>query len=327
MATPVPGLHYDRPLTDLSVAYIQSQDRFVADKAFPVVVTEKQSDVYYVWDKDDYMRDEAQQRAPNTEAAESEATPAAEPFLCQEWALREPIPWQRRDNADAVINMEANAVKRISQKLLIRRDALWVGKYFKDAVWGVNITGKSTSPSTNEILQWDQTGSTPLADVGAIKVAVEESTGFTPNVMVLSPDVYEVLKNHPDVLERIKYTERGSVTLELLRVLFEVDKVIVARGVRTTSAKGAAAPARGFITGTGVLLAYAPDAPAVEVPAAGYTFSWRDIPSGGGELGGGFRKFTVESRKADFVEGEFCIDLKVVGADLGAFIKDPIAGL
>jgi hypothetical protein len=62
-------VHVNHFLSDLSVAYIQKQSSFIADKVFPVVPVEHQSDRYPVYNKDDWFRDEAQERAPGTESA------------------------------------------------------------------------------------------------------------------------------------------------------------------------------------------------------------------------------------------------------------------
>ena len=40
-------VHIDAPLTNLTLAYLQSQDTFIADKVFPTVDVQKQSDKYY----------------------------------------------------------------------------------------------------------------------------------------------------------------------------------------------------------------------------------------------------------------------------------------
>ena len=70
MAEPTLGsVHVNRPLTNISQAYIQDSADFVADKIFPVVPVQKQSDRYFVYTKGDWFRDEAQIRAPATESA------------------------------------------------------------------------------------------------------------------------------------------------------------------------------------------------------------------------------------------------------------------
>ena len=38
------SVHIDQPLTNLTLAYVQSQENFIADKVFPTVGVAKQSD-------------------------------------------------------------------------------------------------------------------------------------------------------------------------------------------------------------------------------------------------------------------------------------------
>ena len=62
---PTPSdVHVNQPLTNISIAYLQSQMRFVADRIFPVIPVEKQSDRYYTYDRGDWNRNEMQERAP-----------------------------------------------------------------------------------------------------------------------------------------------------------------------------------------------------------------------------------------------------------------------
>ena len=65
------AVHVNTPLTNLSVAYMQAADLFVAHKVFPIVPVSKQSDLYYTYDKDDFRRSDAQVRAPGAESAGS----------------------------------------------------------------------------------------------------------------------------------------------------------------------------------------------------------------------------------------------------------------
>jgi len=49
-------VHIDQPLTNLTLAYVQSQENFIADKVFPLVGVERQSDKYYIYDRDNMNR-------------------------------------------------------------------------------------------------------------------------------------------------------------------------------------------------------------------------------------------------------------------------------
>jgi hypothetical protein len=67
-------VHVAAPLTNIAVAYMQDDNNYIADKIFPIVPVEFQSDLYYKWSKDDFFRDEAQQRADGQESAGSGLT-------------------------------------------------------------------------------------------------------------------------------------------------------------------------------------------------------------------------------------------------------------
>ena len=63
MAQPTPSdVHVNAPLTNVSIAYMQDQTDFIADKAFPGIPVKKQSDRYYSYDKGNWFRAKAQRR-------------------------------------------------------------------------------------------------------------------------------------------------------------------------------------------------------------------------------------------------------------------------
>lgn len=47
-------------------------------------------------------------------------------------------------------------------------------------------------------------------------LAMAENTGKKPNFCIMAPDVFYALKNHDAIMDRIKYTQRGVITAELL---------------------------------------------------------------------------------------------------------------
>ena len=49
-------VHINVPLTNVSVAYMQSSSSFIADKVFPKVPVNKQSDLYWKYSKSDWRR-------------------------------------------------------------------------------------------------------------------------------------------------------------------------------------------------------------------------------------------------------------------------------
>lgn len=322
---PTPGdVHVNRPLTNMSIAYLQGQTRFVAAEVFPVVPVQKQSDRYFVYDKGDLMRDEAMPRAPGTESAgmdyDIDNTPT---YSCVKYALHKDVDDDTVANADAPLRPEQDAAEILTDKLLMKRDQLFVTSFFKTGVWDTDWDGAAASPGANEFLQWDVTNSDPIQDIDNAKEAVSALTGFDANVLVIGKAVFNVVKNHSAVIDRIKYTQRGIITEEILAALFGVSKVVVPGGVVNTAKKGAT-DSIARIFGKHVLLAYRPERPAIMKPSAGYCFSWAGLYGAGNE-GLRTKRFRMEHLNSVRIENEFAWDLKVVSTDCGAFLEDCIS--
>ncbi|MDE2099056.1 MAG: major capsid protein [Patescibacteria group bacterium] len=326
---PEPNLnqvHVDRPLTNISVAYIQSAADFIADKVFPVVPVEKQSDRYFVYNKGDWFRDEAQVRAPGTESAGGGYTIDNTPsYYAPVYAYHKDVDEQVRSNTDVPLNADRDAVEFVTQRMLLRRERQWAANYFKTGVWGLDLTGEAAAPGANQFLQWNQANSTPVEDIDTQIYAIKEGTGFKPNVLTIGPDVFRVLKNHPEILDRIKYTERGIVTEDILAAVFGVDKVLVASASYNSAAQGAA-DAMSFIFGKNVLLTYAEKNPGLQKPSAGYIFTWTGL-LGAGAYGSRISRIPMPwlGQQTERIEGELAFDAKVVGADLGVFFNTAVA--
>lgn len=315
-------VHVNVPLTNISVAWIQQQSAFVASQVFPNVPVAQQSNRYYVYQRDDFFRAEAQLRAPGTESAGSgfrvDNTPT---YFCNVYAVHKDIDDQIRANADSVISMDRDATLWVTQQLLIKRDKEWAANFFGASIWtggnGQDLTGVAGAPAANQFKRWDSAGSTPIEDIRKQRILMAEKTGYLPNTLTLGAHVWRVLQDHAEFLDRIKYTERGMVSPDLLASVLELDKVVVAYGVEATNVEGATG-AYSFIFGKHALLTYSPPAPSLMTPSAGYTFSWNGYLAAGPE-GNRISQYRMDHLKSDRLEGEMAFDMKVVAAELGQF--------
>lgn len=314
--------HIDRALTNTSVAYMQDASAFIADKVFPIVPVKRQSDVFYVYNKGDFMRDEAQVRGANTESAGGDyGVEANDPYYCRKHAFHKDVAPEERANYDEPLDADIDASEFVSQKMLIRREMEWSSKFFKTGIWGTEIEG-AASASEGKTIYWNSATSNPIGDITGAAVTMASATGFKPNVLVLSPYAFNALKNHEDILDRIKYTQKGIVTSDLLATLFEVDKVFVAWGVVNSAVKGAA-DSVDFIMGKHALLAYANPRPALRKPSAGYIFAWTGL-EGSGAYGNRIVRLPMDvlGLGTERIEGEIAFDAKKICSDLGVFFKD-----
>lgn len=318
--------HIDKALTNISVAYMQDGSAFIADKVFPRIPVKKQSDVYFVYNKGDFFRDEARVRAGASESVGGEyGVESAAPYYCKLHAFHKDVTEQDRQNYDEPLDADTDATDFVTQKMLVRREVEWADKYFKPGVWTTEITGVASAPGANQTLQFDQVASNPIVTVTNEIVKMASKTGFRPNTIVMSPAVFYALKNHEDILDRIKYTQKGVVTTDLLCTLFEVDSIHVAWAVVNSATQGAT-DSINFVMGKHMLLCYVAPRPALKTPSAGYIFTWTGL-LGAGAYGNRIVRLPMDQLGlgTERIEGEIAFDAKVIAQDLAVFFKDIVA--
>jgi len=308
-------VHVDAILTNISVAYMQKAENFIANKIFPIVPVDKQSDKFFKYTKNDWFRDEAQLRADATESAGGGYNLSTDSYSADVWAFHKDVGDQTRANADAPINVDREAVEFVTSRLLLKMETQFVSTYFTSGVWGTD--------STPANLWSDYTNSDPLNDVEDAKRAILATTGFEPNTLVLGYDVFKDLKNHPDLVDRIKYTSSSVITTDMIARMFDVERVVVSKAIKATNNEGGTA-AYDFTAGKNALLCYSAPSPGLLQPSAGYIMSWTGVSGGLGQTIGASR-FRMESVKADRIEAEMAFDMKVVAADLGYFFASVVA--
>lgn len=307
-------VHVNAPLTEVSVAFIQSEMDFIADKVFPVVPVQKSSNRYFVYSKDAWFRSDAKLRAPGSESAgsgwEIDSTPT---YSCLKNAIHKDVDDDTRANADEPLDMDRDATAYVTRQCMLKREKDWAFGFFKTGVWTEDFT-----PGT----LWNSASATPIDDIDAKKDAIQTRTGLKPNVLVVGPKVYTALKNHPTILDRIKYTQRGLVTEDLLASLLGVEKLLVARAVENTAIEGSAA-AMDFMYGKHALLVYSASAPSLMQPSGGYIFAWAGL-FGASAMGNRMLKFRMEHLQSDRIECEMSYDMKIVAPDSGVFFNTVI---
>jgi hypothetical protein len=328
---PTPSdVHVNTPLTNISIAFLQNASDFVAARVFPNIPVTKQSDRYYVYNRGDFNRDEMKERAPGTESEGGgyslDNTPT---YFAPRYSYHKDIPDEVRANSDAVLNPDRDATAFVSHKALIKREKIFVAKYFTASVWTNDWSGVVSAPSGNQVLQWNDAASTPIQNVRLAKRAIRESTGFEPNKLVLGRAVYDALLDNPSIIDRIKYSggvgpdRPAKTSLQALASLFEVDEILVMNAIENTAVEGRSA-SHSFIGGKKALLVYSTPAPGLMTPTAGYTFSWTGLMGAGAE-GNRIRQFRLERNGVDRVEIDMCFDMKLVSADLGFFWNNVVA--
>ena len=319
------SVHIDQPLTNLTLAYVQSQENFIADKVFPTVGVTKQSDKYYIYDRASMNRSgDVKKLAPRTEVDRIGLALSNSSYFADVYGLGMDFDEQTLANEDAALEIRAAGAQTLVNRILIDREEKFASTFFAASVW----TGESTPAN----LWSDYTNSTPITDVTTARRAMQlTSGGYKPNTMVVGKEVRDILINHPDILARLNggatVSNTALVTNAKLAEIFEVENFFVMEAVKNSGAEGLA-ESNAFIGGKHALLTHTPSSAGLMTPAAGLTFAWNSI-SGVNNLGVSIESFSDDALKrmqvAEHIQAKMAYDMKVVGADLGYFFNTVVA--
>ncbi len=318
-------LHVDEILTNVLIAYTQSQDAYIADRVFPIVPVAKQSGRYMKYFKGDWFRDEAAVRLPGAESAGGgwriDNTPT---YYCERYDYHVDVNEAQLANTDSPANLFDHATRLVGEKLLLKREKIFVENYFKRGVWGSDET-----PATS----WSSHASAdPISDIWNYKLSILEETGKKPNVLVLGPNVMRHLCLCNAILERVKYGGTSNnpavVTPQALAEVFDVERVLVPYAVENTAAERATDDAStatmSSLYGNHALLVYAASAPSILEPSGGYIFAWTGLVDGAAYTGR-IKRWYIDELESYRIEGAIAFDCNLVGPDCGVFIYNAVS--
>ena len=318
-------VHLDAPLSNLTLAYVQSQEVFIADKVFPVVGVPKQSDKYYLYDRANANRSgDVKKLAPRTEVNRIGMAVSNSAYYADVYGIGMDFDEQTIANEDAMLEIRAAGAQTLINRVLIEREEQFASTFFNAGVWTTDVTPAN--------LWSDYTNSTPISDVtNGSRTMQLTSGGFKPNTLVVGKEVRDILINHPDILARLNggstINNPALITDGKLAEIFGVENFFVMEAVKNGAVEGLA-EANAFIGGKNALLVHTPRASGLMTPAAGLTFAWNNIPNVN-NLGITVESFSDDALKrqqvAEHIQVKMAYDMKLVGADLGYFFNAIIA--
>lgn len=295
------NVHTDAILSNISVQYRNAA--YVGLQLMPVVPVKKESDIYYIYDsKADRFRIPETLRAPKTESKTVDWKVTTGTYTCKEYALNDLIDDRERNNADAPLNLEVDTVEFLT-------DIIELAQEQRIATL---LTGASMTHNATISVKWeDYANSDPIGDIETGKQDIHSRIFRNPNTLLLGVEVYNVLKHHPDILDRIKYVQKGVVTAELMANIFEVDKVIIGEAGYNTKKEGQTA-VYGYLWGKYAILAYVEPRPGIKKYSLGYTFKVGNNVT---------RRARMETKHSDWFEPSMICDEKLVSVDCGYLMK------
>ena len=296
----------DPVLSNISKAY--SNEMYVASILFPSFKVGKETGKYYQYDKSKFRRNTTK-RAAGAKANEVEYGLSTASFSTEDHALKEKTPWEIIRQADSALNPEMDATENITEQLLIDKEVALATSMASTATLTQNTTLAGTS-------QWsDYTNSDPIGDVKTAVTTIQKAIGRKPNTMVIGKEVFDQLADHPNIVEKVKYSQLGVLTEELLARIFNVQKVVVAEAVYNTATEGAT-DSMSYIWGKHAWLAYITPTARLRSITLGFTFNYEDRK---------VKKWDDEDAEARFVRVNENYVQKFVATEAAYLIKNAVA--
>lgn len=302
MPTPtVRDVHLDAALTSLSLAY--KNQLYIGDQIFPRVPVQKQTDYIWEFPRQAWQRIDVQKRAPGARSAEADYDLTTASYYTPTWAISKLVPDELRANADNVIRPDIEATEFVMDQLLRAQE-----KRIADLTTGGSaLWAYAASPTT----KWSSDTSDPYGDIEDAINGVVSTIGRMPNVAVISWDVWRHLRQHPDLLDRVKYTRPNArVMTSDFGEWFGFEKFLIGMSLYDPALEGQTGSPQ-YIWGDGMWLGYVPSAPALLTPAAGYLLEWN---------GRQVRRFRREEEYTDKIEASHSVVEKITASDAGSVI-------
>lgn len=297
----------DPALSDVSIKY--SNETYIADKIFKVMPVGKQTGKYYVYDKSNLRADKTL-RATGSGANEVDFGLSTALFSCDDHALKGFVADEIQDQAEVALNPLIDETEVITEKLLIDREKALAAIITSST----NITQYVTLSGTS---QWsDYDNSDPIGDIRTGRTTIHKATFKKPNTIIMGKEVFDMLVDHPAVVERVKYSQLGVITEELLARLFQVDQILVGEAGENTAAEGQT-DSLSYIWGKSVVIAYIAPKVGLKTVTLGMTFTYK-LRS--------VKRWRDEDREGTYVRvGSDNYDQKLISAACGYLLKTVVA--
>ncbi|HNT74392.1 MAG TPA: major capsid protein [Anaerolineae bacterium] len=321
---PQPGVgdvHVKKLLTNISVAY--KNPLYIAERIAPIVLVDRQSDIIPLYTKSYWARSVAQKTSPMQPPPIGGYEVGNDTYFCEERSVGDIIPDAQQANQDPPFNALADSTEWVTDQLLLEHEIGFLTDFWKTGVWGTDMVGGA------DFTKWSTYAtSTPIQDLREWKRTIRRALlGRSPNRLVLGDLTFDVLADHPNLLDRVKYSSSNDspamVTPNLLAQLIGLDEVMVGSVIYTTDPEGTDEDSITYTAGydDDAFMAYVAPHPGRRLPSALYTFVWSTLYGGTRYIR---QRREPLSDKGWLIEGFTHYTIKGLAPDAGLFISDAV---
>jgi hypothetical protein len=267
------GPYFQDPvLTQISQDYKNAPGTFLAEQIFPIVNVDKKTGVYFQYGKESLRKPVSTLRTGHAATPVFEYSTLKVPYgPLAEHDLKVGITRDEYLMYDDPLNPETDAVNNLNQAMQIEKEI-----NLSAVMSNTSVITQNTNLGTVPTSQWNDYGnSNPFNDI-QLGITQMITNGLTaPNSIFMGYQVWAQLVNHPDLLDRVKWSAKGVMTTDLLASLFStagITNVWVGQAVYNSAAEGLTAT-NGFAWGKNFWLGYVTTTPGLRTLNGGYTLT------------------------------------------------------
>lgn len=310
------------PLQNVSLQY--RNQSYIGDRVFPLIdrVSPEAKIARYL--KGAWFRDEADVRAAGTRAKRGGYPIDYIDIATKEYAYAKEVTDEDRTYSKVMgappLQPDIDAIEFTADKIDLKKEVL-IANLIITGTWsgvaGEDAAGLWAAGSSN----------TFLVDVATRIETIRANTGLRPNVLWIDHGTYTSLKNEATILDKIKYTQLGVFTKELLASLLDLEEILVGEAIKSTAKEKkdgtdfTASNVWEKNAGKGsAFLFYRPKSPGLKIPSAG--MQARTAFDGGAVRRS--EKWRESAEHQDVYETAEKTHILITGADLGFLWYDTL---
>lgn len=218
-----------------TVAQGYKNAELIGDALFPLVPVGTRGGKIITFGKEDFAIYNTA-RAPGAATRRVQYGYSGASFALESHSLEGQVPVELMQEAQAVPSIDQGTVAVYKTQSIIFNRLEYAQALLATTAGNYGASNKATLAGTSQWSDLTSGVSDPIKDIEVAKEAVRKQTGRRPNTIVMGPVVFAMLKMHPKVIDRLKYTGRDIATVELLASLFGVKRVVIGEAVYTDGA-------------------------------------------------------------------------------------------
>lgn len=303
---------FNHVLTLAAATYAVNEAEYAGPVLAPVLRVGVQAATFPVWSRENMLNvPKLFARGSGAPYPRLDMQIGSDTFATRDYGIELPLDDRQKAIYASALDADRGKIERGTRVLMLNKE-----RRVHALATGGGVP--TSSPST----KWNQSNSDPIGDIDAIKEVIHDNCGLDANLAVIPRDVFNILKEHPKILEKIKYSERAVVTSEIIASVLGLGRIVVPGATQNSANEGQAVSIT-KVWGDSIIVAHVNAAQNLETPSFARTFAWSGYTKATGE-------FAVESYRennppATVHQLKHDVDEKLAASACGYHLSDVLA--